>query len=148
MISIFAKNRKRHIGTEHWNWKGGRIVNSQGYILIHQPLHPNADARGYIREHIIVIEKSLGHFLDRGLQVHHKNLKRDDNHLDNLQVVTPEEHREIHSELIRAAYPRKQCIVCNKTFVVDRSRRKGKHEPKCCSAHCYYISKRKNFTSL
>ncbi len=41
-------------GPLHQDWKGGRVVDKSGYILIYSPDHPNAaGARGgkYVREH-------------------------------------------------------------------------------------------------
>lgn len=73
-------------GEENHNWKGGRLKTSQGYILIHNPTHPNCNPNGYVREHRLVMEKILGRYLDSSEEVHHKNGVRDDNSPDNLEL--------------------------------------------------------------
>jgi hypothetical protein len=44
-------------GKNHPNWKGGRKINSQGYILIYSPNHPHKDKSSYVREHRLIVEK-------------------------------------------------------------------------------------------
>lgn len=46
--------KKRYVtlkGSRHHQWKGGRVVNSQGYRLIYAPNHPNRDSSNKVREH-------------------------------------------------------------------------------------------------
>ena len=74
--------------TKHWNWKGGRTWHSGGYIAILKPNHPNADNRGYVREHIFVMSKKLGRSLSECESVHHKNGIRTDNRLENLELMS------------------------------------------------------------
>lgn len=59
--------------------------------------HPNASKNGNIGEHILVVEKALGHYLPRGAQVHHVNSVRDDNRNENLVACQNRSyHRLIH----------------------------------------------------
>lgn len=49
--------------------------------------HPRAAGNnGYVFEHILVMEKSLGRLLVVGETVHHINGQRDDNDLGNLEL--------------------------------------------------------------
>jgi hypothetical protein len=70
----------------HGNWKGGRIVDKHGYVLIHMPDHPHANSGGYMREHRVVMEKHLGRILLKSEVVHHKNDQPGDNSISNLEV--------------------------------------------------------------
>ena len=46
--------------------------------------------------HRAVVEKNIGRKLVKGEIVHHKNFNRDDNRLENLQVMSQSEHIKIH----------------------------------------------------
>jgi hypothetical protein len=76
---------RRYTGSGSVTWKGGRIQNEQGYILIYSPGHPHAHNK-YVREHVLVMEQILGRYLLPGETVHHKNHDRADNHPDNLAL--------------------------------------------------------------
>src|SRR4030042_684677 len=65
-------------------WKGGRIVDKGGYVLIKMNQHPFASCNGYIREHRLVMEQKLGRYLLPSEVVHHINGTRNDNRIENL----------------------------------------------------------------
>lgn len=78
-------------GERHPGWKGGRIEHGNGYIMVRvDPTGPFADmlpsSAPYVMEHRLVMAQHLGRSLTRGETVHHKNGKRDDNRLENLQL--------------------------------------------------------------
>jgi hypothetical protein len=85
----------RHAET-HPCWKGGRVHDSAGYIMIYKPEHPNHDAHGYMLEHRLVMEFYLDRYLTVDEIVHHKNGIRDDNRLENLQIMNRSEHSMLH----------------------------------------------------
>jgi hypothetical protein len=83
-------------------FKGGvgfKKKRSDGYVCIHFPEHPRATKDGMIMEHILVMECFLGRPLKEDEVVHHKNHKRDDNRLCNLQIMTEREHMSYHMTL-------------------------------------------------
>ena len=89
------KNMPR--GRDHYNWKGGVFDDSRGYIKIYKPEHPfNND--GYVLEHRLVMEKYLGRYLKKEEIVHHKNEVRNDNRIENLEVMTVSKHNGLHSK--------------------------------------------------
>lgn len=74
-------------GEGHPNWKGGRIVDKDGYVLIWSPGHPNSRKHSqYVFEHRLVMEKKLGRVLEPQEVVHHKNRDKQDNDPANLEV--------------------------------------------------------------
>lgn len=80
-------------------FKGGighKKIRKDGYISIYFPEHPKSNKDGYIMEHILVMECSIGRHLNDDEVVHHKNHNRADNRLDNLQLMTFKEHSALH----------------------------------------------------
>lgn len=75
---------KGHKGDKNPSWKGGKIIDKNGYVLIWKPDHPFANCGGYVREHRLVMEQMLGRFLEKSEVVHHKNHCRTDNIPENL----------------------------------------------------------------
>ena len=93
-------------GSKHPNWQGGfREITPYGYIRIWNPNHPNAVKGGRILEHRLIMSNHLGRPLKKGEYVHHKNGDRQDNRIQNLELVTGKNHR---GELI--------CPYCQKSF--------------------------------
>lgn len=79
-------------------WKGGRKLHSEGYVMIHMPEHPNSDTAGYIMEHRLVMEKHIGRFLFRKEVIHHVNDIKNDNRIENLELCNSQaEHLAKHN---------------------------------------------------
>jgi HNH endonuclease len=74
------------VGSTHPRWKGGRMFDKSGYVLIYRPTHHEANRHGQVREHRVVMEQKLGRLLQRGEVVHHLDGNRANNHPDNLEV--------------------------------------------------------------
>ena len=81
---------KRPTGREH----NGRpvIEHSTGYLMIYEPTHPGANRSGRVLEHRWIVEQALGRSLTRAEQVDHINRDKQDNRLENLQILTPTAH--------------------------------------------------------
>lgn len=76
-----------------------KIDKNIGYVRIYCPMHPEANTRGYVYEHRVIAEETLGRRLKKGEVVHHKNRKRWDNCPKNLQVMSSlKEHRLLHAK--------------------------------------------------
>jgi len=77
-------------------WRGGRVKGSQGYIFLKllpdDPYISMAGLHNYCLEHRYVMAQHLGRILPRSEQVHHKNGRKDDNRLENLELVSTSNH--------------------------------------------------------
>lgn len=151
-------------GSRNPRWNNG-TSRSQGYVLVRAPAgHPNARRSGYIAEHVLVMSQHLGRAIATHEAVHHINGRRDDNRLENLQVMTRAAHAsEHHKGLIKPASIRnlqkmtraramviwattrtghrtapKTCECCGRAFI-----RKGKpkHAHAYCSRRCYFTAR-------
>lgn len=86
-------------GERHWRWKGGRYKKTNGYVRIR--LHPKdffypmVNANRELMEHRLIMAQSLGRCLHCWELVHHRNGIKDDNRIENLQLVTDDRHRQI-----------------------------------------------------
>lgn len=66
-------------------WNGGTTI-SHGYVRILKPEHPRADCKGYVYDHILIVEAILGRFLPKKNEVHHFNERKGDNGKGNIVV--------------------------------------------------------------
>lgn len=109
----------------------GRIKNPQGYVLVREPDHPLAKADGYVLEHRKVVHDA-GIEIPPGHVVHHINGRKDDNRLENLEVLSMSAHRRTHRGPIRhgqrAAYASGgcRCDLCRNAERVYQNRRRAR----------------------
>jgi hypothetical protein len=75
-----AKINRGKIGEKHHAWKGGRYIDSYGYVI----RRINGKS---IKEHRYVMEGHLGRPLLPWEEVHHQNGNKEDNTVDNLLVI-------------------------------------------------------------
>lgn len=61
---------------------GGR----KAYVLVRKVGHPRSGSNGYVREHLLVAERSLGRPIPVGVPVHHVNGNGLDNRPQNLVI--------------------------------------------------------------
>lgn len=98
------------MGSKSEKWKGGRHRDNTGYILVW--VHPDDFFSSmaklnahYVLEHRLVMAKSLGRCLQDWEVVHHKNGIKDDNRIDNLELVgSLGEHSTNHNKGYKDGY--------------------------------------------
>ena len=73
-----------------------RRVRPDGYVQVLRPGHPLARRDGYVFEHRLVVYEA-GIEIAPGYQVHHRNGDRQDNRIENLEVVRIDEHARRHA---------------------------------------------------
>lgn len=77
-----------------------KILNGKGYVMVHVPLHPHSDKRGYMMEHRLVIENSIGRFLLSDEVVHHRDGDIFNNNIENLQLFSSSrDHLKHHAQM-------------------------------------------------
>lgn len=91
----------------------GWYTSKSGYTYRKAADHPRANKAGYVPDHTLVMEAHLGRYLCEDEVVHHINRVRDDNRIENLQLMTKQEHYLFHSRdrdmaAVRAAKAAKQ----------------------------------------
>lgn len=88
---------KSRIGSKNSCWRGGKINRKDGYVLVYSPNHPFSDKSNYVFEHRVVMENMIKRFLRPEEKVHHKNGVRNDNRIDNLELLPSQsEHARKH----------------------------------------------------
>jgi hypothetical protein len=128
--------------------KSLRILN--GYRVLHDPSHPKAmrceNWAGYVYEHVLVAEQSLGRPLFEDEVVHHLDGDRANNRFCNLMVVHKAQHPKIEHWLscgapsvkakganrMNSGKPKwkkpSYCDICGRTLQMQQKSR--------CSAKC------------
>lgn len=90
---------RKDAGKNHHNWKGGKIIKGAGYIGIWNPNHPKSDNQGYVYEHTLVVEKQIHRHLKKNEEIHHINMNKKDNDIDNLCLCNHKTHIKIHRSI-------------------------------------------------
>jgi len=86
---------ERMSGENHPQWKGGRVHDERGYVLIHTPEHPHKKHGNYVYEHRLILEKHLGRYLEPAESVHHINGDTSDNRIENLKLFPSDSEHAI-----------------------------------------------------
>jgi hypothetical protein len=88
---------KNTSGENSYYWNGGTHMKA-GYRFIYSPNHPKKNDTGYVREHILVMEKHIGRYLEDGEIIHHMNHDKQDNRIENLMIMSKSEHSKLHGK--------------------------------------------------
>lgn len=93
-----------------------------------------------VLEHREIMEASLGRKLLPSEVVHHRNHLKTDNRLENLELLTVEQHSKLHGKDQIAEWADARCLGCGKEWkirasVLRGSAKKGQAGP-FCSKQC------------
>lgn len=86
-------------GENSYTWKGGKFKTRSGYIMVLKKSHPYANANGYVAEHRLIMEEKIGRFMKHNEHIHHLNENRNDNRIENLELLDMGKHMSIHRKL-------------------------------------------------
>jgi len=78
-------------------WESSSRSDCGEYVWKCHTDHPRAGRRGMMHEHVLVMESYLGRYLSDDEVVHHINGRKDDNRIDNLQLMKDSEHKRLHA---------------------------------------------------
>ena len=112
-------------GSKARNWKGGRFVEPHGYVMIYAPGHPRANGNRYVREHILIAEKTLGKPLPINAVVHHHNENMSDNITPGNLVICQDRayHKLLHQRMRALKHSGdvhwRKCKYCHKYDTPD-----------------------------
>ena len=110
------ENAKTRIKTIPWNKgkymepserKHRSFISTDGYNMVFDPnrYYESSCFRGYIKEHRLVMETFLNRRLEKGEYIHHINLNKLDNRIENLLIYKSErEHHDLHNNLNKIVY--------------------------------------------
>lgn len=80
-------------GPSNTNWKGGVKLAGPYRMVKVPPGTPGRTRGGYMMEHRFVMQEHLGRPLLPTEEVHHRNGRKTDNRIKNLEIVAHADHR-------------------------------------------------------
>lgn len=127
---------------KHGMWNGGTTYYG-GYIYRKSPGHPNLSKHGYVADHRLIMEKHLGRYLLKTEIVHHKNGVKDDNTLENLELIQNISMHMSEKHPCKSPYQAgtyKICPGCGEKIFRTEGNKKWWTKKKYCNRSCYFRS--------
>jgi hypothetical protein len=99
-----VKMTKELIPPKYWQFteaeylSPGRWKTNYGYVIVYAPSSPEGKYRGWGFEHRVLMAEKIGRAISKEEVVHHKNGVRDDNRIENLEIMLKDEHDKYHRD--------------------------------------------------
>ena len=103
---LWSKNRKGKLKNRP------NRIETGGYVKLWRPVSPMSSKSGYVLEHRQVMSEYLNRPLKAVELVHHKNTIKNDNRIENLELVTRISHPQAHSGRV-------ECPKCEFRFIFN-----------------------------
>lgn len=106
---------------------------------VRMPNHPRAGKNGRVLRSIVAFELYYNIRVPKNREIHHKDGNTLNDSIENLELLTREEHKKLHVQL-RGAHVERTCMHCKKTFEIERYRLNYANQTrgKYCSLVCYH----------
>jgi hypothetical protein len=133
---------RNYCGENNPNWNGGKTIRPDGYVhVLVDGYHHRKNDRGYVMEHIMVVESVIGKEFKHPNRIHHINGNRSDNRKENLVVCEDERYHQLLHTRTRALKEsgnvnNRKCKFC-KCYDIPENL-SGYHNPKNGSDDYYH----------
>jgi hypothetical protein len=106
-------------------WVIERLESRGRYLAASVPTHPNADKRGRVALHRVLVENHLGRLITRDEVVHHRNGDSRDNRMVNLEVKTRSAHTADHNVDAGLSVVLQMCALCGCEIIREKRQCRG-----------------------
>jgi hypothetical protein len=120
-------------------WIIEKEIKKGDYLYAKVKNHPNATKNGYVLYHRIAVENHLGRLLLSTEVVHHKDKNRFNNNIENLELLTKDEHNLLHGKEKQKPLIIAVCSQCSKNFSLPQNQynaRRKESKNLFCSRSC------------
>lgn len=115
-------------------------VDAGGRFRVYKPGHKRACKLGYILRSLVAYEAYHNIEIPDGYEIHHIDRVRTNDSKENLQMLSSEDHKKLHSSSRIKRVPR-TCQHCKTEFLIKPHRLKDPSRGKYCGQKCYHGSK-------
>ena len=93
---MFGHQNRRFIKNHNEEPQRGQFIH-KGYVYIKAPKgHPTPTQNRYIKRARLIMEQHIDRYLDSTEEVHHTNDIRNDDRIENLEILSKSEHNKKH----------------------------------------------------
>ena len=113
-----------------------------GYMYCRtEPPHPKRNSKGLYPLHRVLVENKIKRFLQPEEEIHHKDGNKENNIIDNLEIMSKTSHAKYHAEkripeLEEFEYPQCHNVFLLKPHIARLRKSRNKNNDIFCSRSC------------